>query len=189
MTAGNKSKNFTAGDRVIVLLLLAAALFLAFKSRQRAADTALQAEPAALRSLTGYARITDGDSLEIHGRRIRLVGLDAPELGQYCSSGAQSYACGRMAAAYLRQLVAARQVRCQWLEKDKYRRLLGHCFAGDRDLNRLMVAAGWAVSYSAPGAGTITYKYEEQQARRARRGLWQGSFQKPKNWRKQHPRS
>jgi endonuclease YncB( thermonuclease family) len=34
--------------------------------------------------LTGQASVIDGDTLEIHGSRIRLWGIDAPEAGQFC---------------------------------------------------------------------------------------------------------
>jgi endonuclease YncB( thermonuclease family) len=34
--------------------------------------------------LTGWASIIDGDTLEIHGSRIRLWGIDAPESSQLC---------------------------------------------------------------------------------------------------------
>jgi endonuclease YncB( thermonuclease family) len=44
----------------------------------------LFALPAMADDLTGQASITDGDTLEIHGTRIRLWGIDAPESGQLC---------------------------------------------------------------------------------------------------------
>jgi endonuclease YncB( thermonuclease family) len=34
--------------------------------------------------MTGQASIIDGDTLEIHGTRIRLWGIDAPESSQLC---------------------------------------------------------------------------------------------------------
>jgi endonuclease YncB( thermonuclease family) len=37
-------------------------------------------------NLTGQASIIDGDTLEIHGTRIRLWGIDAPETNQLCRS-------------------------------------------------------------------------------------------------------
>jgi endonuclease YncB( thermonuclease family) len=35
-------------------------------------------------NLSGQASIIDGDTLEIHGTRIRLWGIDAPESSQLC---------------------------------------------------------------------------------------------------------
>lgn len=39
---------------------------------------------AAKDDLTGPARIVDGDSIEVGGTKIRLYGIDAPELDQSC---------------------------------------------------------------------------------------------------------
>ena len=44
----------------------------------------------------GPARVVDGDSLEIAALRVRLYGIDAPELSQHCASGdGRDYPCGR----------------------------------------------------------------------------------------------
>src|ERR1044071_10168813 len=50
-------------------------------------------------SLTGTASVVDGDTLDIHGERIRLVGVDAPESKQNCLSAAGQFErCGQKAA-------------------------------------------------------------------------------------------
>lgn len=38
----------------------------------------------ALADIAGVASVIDGDTLEIHGHRIRLHGIDAPESAQRC---------------------------------------------------------------------------------------------------------
>ena len=49
--------------------------------------------------LTGQASIIDGDTLEIHGTRIRLWGIDAPESDQLCrNQDGEHYRCGQKAA-------------------------------------------------------------------------------------------
>ena len=50
-------------------------------------------------SLTGVASVIDGDTIEIHGIRIRLHGIDAPESGQLCQRpGGEQWRCGQRAA-------------------------------------------------------------------------------------------
>ena len=131
-------------------------------------------------TVAGRAHVVDGDSLEIGSLRLRLYGLDAPELRQQCSGrDGRSIACGQEARKHLLALIEGREVVCTGLERDRYERLLVTCRAGDRDLNDQMVADGWAVSYGA-------YQSVEGRARRERRGLWDGDFEEPASWRRRH---
>jgi len=182
-------RKFAPTDILVILALLALAGFIISSWRSQSRNGAEYAAPAPARIIAGPAYITDGDSLEISGRRIRIVGIDAPELHQYCRKNGESYACGAVAKEHMRELIAGRNVRCQWVETDKYHRILGHCYAGDTDLNRSMVTDGWAVDYSYASDGDNTYKREERAARAAKRGIWAGTFERPKNWRKEHPRN
>lgn len=126
--------------------------------------------------LVGRANIIDGDSIEIGNSKIRLYGIDAPELGQDCRdrSGA-TYACGRLAKRHLEK-VAKGTVTCEVVETDQYRRDVSICYAGDIDLGAAMVSAGWARAYLSY---SLRYASEEQTARSARRGLWDGDFDDP----------
>lgn len=127
----------------------------------------------------GAARIADGDSLEIDGQRIRLAGIDAPELDQSCRRGDQAYDCGREARKVLVDLAGQVDLACEGNRYDRYDRLLAQCSAGGRNLNEQMVALGWAVAYG-------DYGDAERQARQARRGLWAGEFERPQDWRRMH---
>ena len=49
-----------------------------------AAALVLFALPALADDIIGNVRIIDGDTLEIGGKRVRLFGVDAPELHQIC---------------------------------------------------------------------------------------------------------
>ncbi|TIM22124.1 MAG: thermonuclease family protein, partial [Mesorhizobium sp.] len=52
--------------------------------------------------MVGVASIVDGDTIEIHGQRIRFNGIDAPESSQNCSDASgQEYPCGRKSAEAL----------------------------------------------------------------------------------------
>lgn len=127
----------------------------------------------------GKATIADGDTLTLKSERIRLKGIDAPELHQTCRAAGQEYACGKAARQELVRLIGGTAVSCTGWERDKYGRLLAFCSAGRTDLNKALVERGWAVSYGAFGA-------EEAQAKAARRGLWAGEFERPSTWRAAH---
>jgi endonuclease YncB( thermonuclease family) len=73
--------------------------------------------------LTGQASIIDGDTLEIHGTRIRLWGVDAPESDQLCrNEDSEHYRCGQKSANELDAFLARRLVQCVEVDRDQYRR-------------------------------------------------------------------
>ena len=129
----------------------------------------------------GSARVIDGDTLALAGRRIRLHGIDAPERGQACGGRAvPRWDCGAAAAEALAGL-AAGPVRCRAVDRDRYGRVVATCRGAGRDLGAAMVAGGWAVAYRRYAT---RYVNEERAARRARRGLWRGAFVTPHDWRR-----
>lgn len=145
----------------------------------RLAGIATLERPAA--PLTGAARVLDGDTIEIAGERVRLHGLDAPELDQTFWCRGRRLPCGAMAWAALEALTAGIILRCQAIERDCYGRLVAKCFTQNGvDIGRRLVWAGWAVAYRRYA---LDYVDAEREARDAARGLWQGSFVKPWVWR------
>ena len=63
--------------------------------------------------IIGQASIVDGDTLEIHGNRIRLWGIDAPESTQLCrGDDSDQYRCGAQAASDLDAFDARRPANC-----------------------------------------------------------------------------
>jgi endonuclease YncB( thermonuclease family) len=102
---------------------------------------------ASAADLTGRASIIDGDTLEIHGQRIRLFGIDAPESRQTCEANRQTYRCGQQAALALSDHIGQQTVTCEPRDTDRYGRVVAICRAGTEDLNGWMVAQGWAVAY------------------------------------------
>ena len=128
--------------------------------------------------LAGRLQVLDGDSIKLQGQEIRLLGIDAPEYGQTClTRDGSKYPCGRQSRNYLQNLVRGRDVECTAFGKDRYERLLALCKVGEAEINRDLVLNGWAVSFG-------DYRWEENEARLAKRGIWSGEFQKPADWRK-----
>ncbi|WP_292670243.1 thermonuclease family protein [Mesorhizobium sp.] len=77
--------------------------------------------------------MVDGDTIEIHGKRVRLNGIDAPEYDQQCDDAKHfRYSCGWKAAAALDAFLAkSRPVRCEFVSWDQYGRFVGDCFRAD----------------------------------------------------------
>jgi endonuclease YncB( thermonuclease family) len=125
-------------------------------------------------------RVIDGDTLEVDGTTFRLEGIDAPEMKQPCSDeSGKTYACGRRAKEALSAMISD-AVTCEMSGTDKYGRKLGYCRSGEIDLNRQMVARGWAFAFTRYND---RYVEDEQRAISARAGLWAGSAQAPWDWR------
>jgi hypothetical protein len=103
--------------------------------------------PAIAADLVGRASIIDGDTIEIHGRRVRLFGIDAPESRQLCEVDGKPYRCGQQAALALADEIGQRTVWCEQREVDRYGRMVAVCSAGGEDLGRWMVRQGWALAY------------------------------------------
>ena len=77
-------------------------------------------------------------------------------------------------------------VACTPRGEDRYGRLLATCSTGAvADLGAALVRDGYAVNY---GRYTSDYAAAESEARAARRGVWQGTFDNPEDWRHGKPR-
>ena len=100
----------------------------------------LLATPA-LADVTGVASVIDGDTIEVHGQRIRLHGIDAPESRQLCRLDGKPWQCGKDAANALADKIARRPVRCEDLGRDRHKRIIGKCTVGRRGHKRLDRAA------------------------------------------------
>lgn len=126
--------------------------------------------------VVGRVSGVDGDSFEINGQRVRLIGIDAPEGPQMCQRDGRDWPCGRESANQLGRLVRAKDVTCAVEKADQHGRFLSVCRVDGRNLNQWMVANGWAVSYGK-------YKSDERAAKSAGKGLWSGTFERPRDWR------
>jgi endonuclease YncB( thermonuclease family) len=142
---------------------------------------------AADETLSGLAMVVDGDTLKIDGVAVRLFGIDAPERSQRCrDSRGATYRCGVRATDALASRLDDVTVRCQPRDRDHYGRIVAVCFAGRTDVNDWMVAQGWALAYRHYSRD---YVATEDVARAGRKGLWNGTFEKPWTVRHQEERA
>ncbi|MEJ6871543.1 thermonuclease family protein [Bradyrhizobium japonicum] len=130
--------------------------------------------------LIGQASIVDGDTLEIHGARIRLWGVDAPESSQLCrGEDSLQYRCGAKAANELAAFIGERPVSCAPTSLDRYGRTVASCAVGGTDLADWLVSQGLALDWPRYSRGL--YAAAQNDARGHERGIWSGSFVEP--WR------
>ena len=136
--------------------------------------------------------VIDGDSLTVRQDgatlTIRLTGIDAVEYRQDCErSGLSRWPCGREARAALEKIAGRGPLACEIAAKDRYGRTLAACrtrpFPDGVDLGAEMVRLGWAI------ATVDAYMVEEAGAQAKRRGIWQGDFARPADWRAAHQRT
>jgi endonuclease YncB( thermonuclease family) len=128
--------------------------------------------------LTGQASIIDGDTLEIHGMRIRLWGIDAPESSQLCrDENSTQYRCGAKAANDLDAFIARRLVVCIPISLDQYRRTVATCSVDGADIGEWLVRNGLALDWPQYSHGK--YDAIQRDAEHAGRGMWSGSYVEP----------
>jgi endonuclease YncB( thermonuclease family) len=119
--------------------------------------------------------VADGDTLELipsgesQPIRIRLEGIDAPELNE---------AFGREATTYTRRLLNQQRVRVEGRDVDGYGRLVARVFVGGRDASRALLEAGLACHFTR-FANDPVLATAERQARAARQGFWSPTAEKP----------
>ena len=109
--------------------------------------------------------IHDGDTITVlNGKeqtKIRLFGIDAPELKQ---------PYGKKSKQFLANLIAGEAVEVEENGKDRYKRTIGTIYLGGKDINAQMVENGYAWAYRK---FSKKYAPQESQAKKQGLGLWQ----------------
>jgi endonuclease YncB( thermonuclease family) len=144
------------------------------------ATLAIPAQATVASDFAGTARSIDGDSLYVGAKEVRLFGIDAPEFTQTCTRDGRAWSCGAVAASQLSKLVTGKQVRCEAVDVDEHGRAVARCSVGNLDVNRTMVATGYAIAYRHY---STDYVSAEQSAKVNKRGLWVGTFEMPSQYR------
>jgi endonuclease YncB( thermonuclease family) len=139
--------------------------------------------PAVKEFSSSEIRVIDGDSITLGKLRIRLQGIDAPELKQECldNKSNQLYKCGEVAKSYLIKLIDKQVVACTNEGLDRYKRQLAYCYVGKLNLNSEMVRTGNALAYSKYDK---TFIKEEMEAKANKIGIWASKFENPEQYRK-----
>ena len=152
---------------------------------------------AVIRTVTGtVTKVTDGDTIHVttpEGTKlkVRLYGIDAPETPKinqrtgHINKPGQPY--GEESWKALEIKIMRKQVKLDIIDIDKYRRMVGIVWLGDRNINLEMVREGHAEAY--PEYLKPPYRSEfieaEREAKSARRGIWKlPEYERPKDFRK-----
>ncbi len=134
------------------------------------------------------AEIIDGDTIIFNGERLRLLHIDACEIGQQMLKGSERLDCGIFAKRALMKIVGDNLVQCSWTERDIYDRPLSTCTTrfNNTDLALSLVELG-AVPLSNYERDKIPTKLllAEIEARRSKVGIWAYKFEDPYIYRKQ----
>jgi endonuclease YncB( thermonuclease family) len=131
--------------------------------------------------ITGVPKIREGDQITIGNTRIRLGGIDAPSVDQLCLNNAgERWTCGVAARDELIKHVGSKSWTCHVRTTDRRGRIVARCDIEGEDIQKWMVASGWALAFVRISRD---YEADEKAAREAKAGMWQGAFIAPWDWR------
>ena len=143
-------------------------------------------------TISGKALVIDGDTIKINSKKVRLFGIDAPEKKQKCKklflsihilSFDKSYDCGIISTNKLKNKIKDDVIICNSKGKDRYKRIIAECFIDKTNLNSWLVRNGYAVAYLKYSKKYLT---AQNLAKKENRGIWQGKFEMPWDWRKKN---
>ena len=120
--------------------------------------------------------IIDGDTFRlVTGEKVRLIGIDAPELSQ---------PGGVLSREYLAHLLLGNPITLEKgsEDRDNYHRLLRFVYIGNLCINEEMIRQGYAEARYLPESPIREYYLQlEMQAETARAGLWSDNVFQPRS--------
>ena len=140
--------------------------------------------------LIGQVQVTDGDTIRQGKLKIRLHGIDAPELKQICKKPYltifmftfyEDYSCGQISTEALIKKINNQKITCKISDIDYFKRLIGECYKRKTNLNAWLVSYGHAVAFRKYSK---KYVPEEMLAKKDKKGMWRGKFEMPWDYRK-----
>jgi len=159
-----KHSMFDTFTTIIALIAVGIAIMVAIELRA----------PSKLGKFSGKAYVIDGDTLAFGNTRVRIFGIDAPEMSQQQ---------GPVSREYLAAMLANREIVVRPISKDRYGRIVARVSMPDgTDIGKAMVAQGYALAYTRYGRD---YAATERRARKSRAGIWaSGTIQNGSDWRR-----
>ena len=137
-----------------------------------------------LRTVTGtVTKVSDGDTIQVTTPeqtklRVRLYGIDAPEMPKtnpppgYVKVHGESF--GKDCKKALEAKIMGKKIRLDIMDIDKYKRMVGIIWLGNRNINLEMIREGYAKAYDEYLKEPYRSEFQsaQKEARSSRRGLW-----------------
>lgn len=137
----------------------------------------LSAAPSWASDFSGNARVIDGDTIDVGEIRVRLFGIDAPELDQSCDHPTEGrWACGASVKTALARWIDGKSVTCTRTGTDRYGRTIAICHRAGQDIGAVLVDQGLAFAFKRY---SNRYVAQEKAALVAGRGLWTSAVVAP----------
>ena len=171
---------FFTKRKAIILIIICSIFFILTYNDVRSEE---------IKEISGNAQIIDGDTIKINSKKIRLYGIDAPEFKQMCKKPYQTiifftftkdYPCGKISTQKLQKKINNKVITCKILDVDRYKRFIGECYKRNLNLNSWLVSNGYAVAYRKYSKKYIS---NEINAKNEKKGIWQGKFEMPWDFR------
>ena len=168
--------------RKAVILIIICSIFFIFTYKNVRSEE--------IKEISGNAQIIDGDTIKINSKKIRLFGIDAPEFNQMCRKPylpiifftfTKDYPCGKISTEKLKKKINNKVITCKILDIDRYKRYIGECYKRNLNLNSWLVSNGHAVAYRKYSKKYIS---NEINAKNEKKGVWQGKFEMPWDYRR-----